>query len=286
MFAPLPIAASPDSLSEEDFQFFRERIRHIAGISLSPAKQDLVRARLRERVGALALSSHAEYRAHLEALNKDDPEWQRFINCLTTNKTDWFREPAHFRMLEESFLPRWLSTGKDCLHVWCAASSTGEEPYTLSLVLDRFLRPRGKEYRILATDIDTNVLALAQNGVYSRQRVEEQVPPEFHDRFIRGKRELSDWMKVKPIIKAPLSFENVNLSQGLRGERPEFDLIFLRNVLIYFDAAGVQNVVEKTFPLAAPNSLLVIAHSESLQNISTRWSYVKPSLYRKGGFYG
>ena len=276
--SPLPNA----SLSEGDFQAFREMIRDRAGISLSPAKRDLVQSRLRDRLSALRLPTHAEYRKLLEGLSDGDPEWQEFVNCLTTNKTDWFREPQHFRELEEGFLPRWRELKKSHLKVWCAASSTGEEPYTLSLVLHRLLKPSGLTYEILASDIDTEVLSYAANGVYSWSRIEGQVPELYRSGFVRGRDGIEDWGRVREEIRKPVSFRQVNLMEGLPGPSEEFDLIFLRNVLIYFDAAGATNVVEKLFEHAAKDALLVIAHSESLQNVKTRWRYRRPSLYHKG----
>jgi chemotaxis protein methyltransferase CheR len=196
---------------------------------------------------------------------------------LTTNKTDWFREPQHFNYLLENFLPQWVRSGKKHLKVWCAASSTGEEPYTLAIVLKKGLRNTDIDFSIFASDIDTRVLSIAENGVYKKERL-WQVPEEFQDSFVFGTQEISSWMKVKREIKQHVQFGQVNLAQGPYPWREEYDLIFCRNVLIYFNQDTIEEVVENLYPAAKKDALLFIAHSESLQNVSTQWNYKKASI--------
>jgi len=282
----MPLLKPPAQLqiTSEEFNFFREKIEQLAGIFLSDAKRDLVQSRLRSRIQELGLEGIGHYKSHLETLPPSHQEWQVFVNLLTTNKTDWFREPSHFDFLVGSFLPAWLKIGKEHLKVWCGASSTGEEPYTLSLVLHKALRKHQIGYSILATDIDTKVLEVARNGVYSLERICQQVPEEYREEgFAQGNGEISSWAKVRSEIRSPVSFQQINLTKADFGNNGGFDLIFIRNVLIYFDKKTIEIVVENAFKNAAPSAALVIAHSESLQNISTQWKYSKPSIYVKGG---
>jgi chemotaxis protein methyltransferase CheR len=271
-------------MSKEEFDFFRGKIYELAGISLSDVKIDLLQSRLRTRVIKHGLNSYAQYKNYLLRLSPDDDEWECFINQLTTNKTDWFREDEHFTYLTEEFLPKWKTLGKKHLSVWCAASSTGEEPYTLAMVLNRTLARSGFTFDILATDIDTKVLELAKNGVYPREGL-ELIPDEYHrDAFMMGTEEISNWMKVRPEIKERIKFQQLNLTD-MSGIHQKFDIVFCRNVLIYFNGPTIVNVVNAIHDKTHENSLLIISHSESLQNVKTKWKYMKPSVYKKGPLF-
>ncbi len=274
LFTPIPLARA-------EFDFFRARVQERAGISLSEAKIELVQARLRPRLVELGLTGYSGYVSYLQTLPPEHEEWQTFVNSLTTNKTDWFREPQHFDLLVNDFLPRWFKLGKKKLKVWCAASSTGEEPYTLALVLDKALRESGADFEILATDIDTEVLSHARRGVYPRDRL-FQIPPSFQSGFDFGTGEISDWMRVKKRIKDKIRFERFNLISSAYPWKSEFDFIFCRNVMIYFNEETTRLVVTHAFQAAAEHSALIIAHSESLQNIKSPWAYLQPSIYVKG----
>lgn len=272
-------------LTAEQFEYFRKRIFDLAGISLSPAKMDLLQARLRTRVIKLGFSDYQEYRHYLESLPDDSDEWEIFVNLLTTNKTDWFREPKHFDFIVNKYLPQWMKQGKNHLNVWCAASSTGEEPYTLSLILKQAFKGTSITYSIDATDIDSKVLNIAQNGVYPRSRL-EQIPPEFHSTgFCVGTKEIAEWVKVKKEIKAPVSFYRLNLIEFPYPLEKTYDLILCRNVLIYFNSETVSRVAEGLFNQASNNSVLITSHSESLQNVKTSWRYLYPSIYAKGNIF-
>jgi chemotaxis methyl-accepting protein methylase len=272
---PALILDNSASLGNEDFEFFRARIRERAGINLSPAKRDLVQTRLRHRMNALGLDSFAGYRKLLEKAGERDPEWQCFINELTTNKTDFFREPEHFRFLGEEFLPRWDSAKK--LKIWCAATSTGEEPYTLSMVA----KASGVPYEILATDIDTRVLATAANAVYSRQKAAE-IPEAYRACVNFGKGGLEDWIRIERSVKNAVKIREHNLLAEQAPAEGPFDLIFCRNVFIYFSPETVERVLASLYEAANPGAYLFIGHSESLQKTRSQWSYRKPSVYQKG----
>jgi chemotaxis methyl-accepting protein methylase len=268
-------------MTEDDFSYFRGLVRELLGIQLSSAKKELVQSRLRARINALGVDGFSGYRAHLGQLASSDPEWQVFINLLTTNKTDWFRESAHFDYLKKDFLPAWKALGRRKLQVWSAACSTGEEPYTLAAVLEKELGA-GYGYEILATDIDTEVLRNAKNGVYPLSRM-EQVPENYRNGlFCVGTGEISQWMKVKSQLRQNINFQQINLTRPPYPWIGKFDLIFCRNVLIYFPKEEIQKVIEGMHDAAAPGANLVIGHSESLQNVKVSWNYKKPSIFLKG----
>lgn len=266
-------------LNETDFTFFREMIELRAGIKISETKKDLMQSRLRSRIIDLDLKSFTDYRVCLAGLPPRHPEWQNFINTLTTNKTDFFREARHFDFMVKEFLPAWLDTANQTLRVWSCASSTGEEPYTISMTLNESL-PKSREFRILATDVDTEVLEKASKGVYPSS-LAHQIPEEFRSKVLSlGTGDISEWMRVKPHIKEKVIFKRHNL---LEDQLPsvKFDLIFCRNVLIYFSPSTISKIIEKLYLAANPNSYLFIGHSESLHNIDHPWRYVAPAIYQK-----
>jgi chemotaxis protein methyltransferase CheR len=269
-------------MTKGQFDFFRKKIFELAGISLSDVKVELIQSRLRNRLTKKNLTSFDDYQKFLEHLPDDHEEWELFVNQLTTNKTDWFREPEHFDFLIETFLPEWKKLGKSHFKIWCAASSTGEEPYTLALVLNEYLANSKITFEIHASDIDTKVLKLALNGVYPVDRL-EFIPEKFHHQFIRGTGEIESWMKVKPSLKSKVKFFQYNLANPPKSDE-KYDLIFCRNVLIYFNPETILNVVDSLHERAHSDSLLVISHSESLQNVQTLWKFQRPSLYAKGKF--
>lgn len=271
-------------LGRAEFDYFRTKIFELAGISLSDVKKDLVQTRLRSRLMVLDLLSYQDYYHFLSSIPTDHPEWEIFVNVLTTNKTDWFREPEHFYFIVKNFLPKWKTLGKNHLKIWCAASSTGEEPYTLSMVLHKALKDSQITFSILATDIDTKVLGIAQNGVFATERI-VQVPAEYQNYFSMGTGAIENWMKLKPEIKKNVTFKQFNLVNSHYGNVEDYDLIMCRNVLIYFKSQTIQQVVESLYSRGKSDSVFLISHSESLQNIKTSWKYMKPSIYIKGKLF-
>lgn len=275
-----PLQQGALHLEDADFRFFQSVIEEIAGIHLSDVKKELVQSRLRSHLGALEMQSFSEYRDYLSSLPRQNPEWQVFVNLLTTNKTDFFREAAHFDYLKNQFLPEWLKLNPSGeLKVWCAASSTGEEPYTLAMVLNEAL-PAGRSYSIHASDIDTQVLKKAKGGVYSRSKLVE-IPDSFRKDWDMGTGEIKDWMRIKPHLKSKVSFFQFNLAGSELPSVDQFDLVFCRNVLIYFKPSTIEGVMKKLYQVAKPGAQLFIGHSESLQNIQTDWKNIRPSIYFK-----
>jgi chemotaxis methyl-accepting protein methylase len=266
-------------LLDEDFDFFCHQIHSIAGIYLKCSKRDLVYTRLRSRVEHLGLKNFSAYRNLLSGLNNKDPEWQMFINLLTTNKTDFFREPKHFDFLIESYLPVWIKKKSKTLKIWSCAASTGEEPFTIAMILNRSL-PKDLDFKILATDIDTKVLSLAENGVYSNAKLGE-IPDEFHSSLTYGKGEVEGWFSMKDCLRQKISYQQHNLVETAYPNNEMFDIIFCRNLLIYFNKETIESVINKLYERANPGAILFIGHAESLQGIETKWKLISPSIFIK-----
>lgn len=267
-------------LTEADLLYFCTVIKDRAGIFLKPAKHDLVRTRLRSRVIAHGFKSYKEYRDYLKSLPYNHPEWESFTNVLTTNKTDFFREPKHFDFLAGHIIPEWIKSGKTFFRIWSAACSTGEEPYTLAMLLDRML-PASCDFKILATDIDTEVLKAAENGVYHISKLPE-IPPEYQANCVEiGNREVRGWFRIKPHLKEKVSFKKINLIDAERPSEDSFDLVLCRNVLIYFGKNEIEFVQEKLLQATRPCGHLFIGHSETFQGIDHKWKSIGPSIYKK-----
>lgn len=278
------VMGNPDpeawALSDQDFDSFRELIASRAGIFLSAGKRELVRSRLLGRVRLLEFRDFSAYRLHLQGLSADHGEWQEFINLLTTNKTDFFREPQHFDFLLRDFLPGWLASKGRELKIWCCASSTGEEPYSIAMALAGSM-PEGRCYSILATDIDTEVLATARNGVYALEKLND-IPAGLRGGAIRkGSGSAADWFRVQDSIRERIEFRRHNLAEAALPEEGPFDLIFCRNVLIYFSRPTIVSLSEKLSKVAKPGCLLFTGHSESLQGCEKFWAGVRPAVYCK-----
>lgn len=270
-------------ISDEDFRFFQKRILDLSGIHLTPSKADLVRARLIARLTELDLATIHDYRMYLETLPSQHKEWQNLVNQITTNKTDFFREPAHFKYLTDVFLPEWEKKHRaGRLRVWSAASSSGEEPYTLAMVLDRYFGGEDR-YEILASDIDTKVLALAQNGVYSNNRLHE-IPMEYVENcVVKGQREVKGWFKIRKRIANRVRFSRINLVESNFLGLGQFDVIFCRNVFIYFQPDTIQDIIRGFSQVLNRDGALVLGHSESVRLTTGVWSSQGPSVYRKKG---
>jgi len=265
-------------LSAEDFAFFSSALHERTRIFLAPSKRELLQSRLSGRLRDLQLTTWSAYRERLAHAPSGDPEWQIFINAMTTNKTDFFREPEHFRILVDRFVPEFRARkGKTArLRIWSAACSTGEEPYSLAMAL---LEVPGLDFEILASDLDTSVIALAKNGVYPRDRVEAQIPKALLRKHVRfGTGDISNWARMSDAVKAKIRFQQHNLMRPLAQETA-FDIIFCRNVLYYFDAQAMLEAVKALYLRAAPGCLLVLSHSETLQSLDVPWRYLSPSVY-------
>ncbi len=245
--------------TERDFQRVRELIYNYAGISLSPAKRQLVYSRLSRRLRALRLPSFEHY---LELVDGGDPaEWEAFTNALTTNLTAFFREPHHFPLLAAHL--RRTGAARP-LTLWCAAASTGEEPYSMAMTAVEAFGTFTPPVRILASDIDTAVLAAAAEGVYPEDRVEKLEPERLRRFFLRGTHGRAGQVRAREELRSLITFRQINLLDESWPIRGPLDAIFCRNVMIYFDKRTQLSVLARFAPLLRPDGLLFAGHSESL----------------------
>ena len=253
---------------EREFEFTRENFERIcqliydhAGISLKPSKQHMVYSRLARRLRATGVNNFKDYLALLESNN--EVEWEAFVNSLTTNLTSFFREPHHFPILAEHVTKL---KGKGNVALWSSASSTGEEPYSMAMTLVEALGGFTSNVSIIATDVDTNVLSQASAGVYPIDRVEKLSESKMKRFFLRGTGDQAGFVRVRPELRAMVTFRQVNLLADTWPIRGPLDAIFCRNVMIYFDKETQLQILERFAPMLQPDGLLFAGHSESFYN--------------------
>lgn len=245
--------------AERDFKRIRELIYGHAGIALSEKKRDMVYSRIARRVRALGLQRFSDYLDLVE--QHESNEWEQFVNSLTTNLTSFFREPHHFPVLAE--LARKRPSG---ITVWCAAASTGEEPYSIAMTLAEVPSSLSAPARILATDLDTQVLSRAEAGIYPLDRVGKLPALQLRQYFQRGTGRNDGLARVRPGLREMIEFAQINLLDPQWPVTGPLDAIFCRNVMIYFDKQTQRRILERFVPLLAPHGLLFAGHSENFHN--------------------
>lgn len=258
-------------LTERDFEKIRAMIHRRAGISLGSHKREMVYSRLTRRLRMLQLVDFGSYLAMLDADECSD-EWEFFTNALTTNLTSFFREAHHFPLLAEHA----RKTGRP-YSVWCSAASTGEEPYSIAITLAEALGEHAAT--VLATDIDTQVLAKARTGVYTAEQVGKLSPERLKRFFLKGTGQRAGAVKVKPDLASTISFEPLNLLAPDWGIREKFDAIFCRNVMIYFDKPTQGRILERFVPLLKPHGLLFAGHSENFSYVTRAFQLRGQTVY-------
>jgi chemotaxis protein methyltransferase CheR len=271
----------------KEFEFHRsdfERVRGLiykrAGISLADSKQEMVYSRLARRLRATGIASFATYLDDLEA-NRMPDEWESFVNALTTNLTSFFREAHHFPLLAEHALKVKRQTGQP-LTVWCSAASTGEEPYSIAITLCEAFNTLTPPVNIVATDIDTNVLATASAGVYPQERVDKLEADRLRRFFLKGKGAQEGLVRVRPELRQLITFRQLNLLSDDWPVRGPFDAIFCRNVMIYFDKATQRKILSRFVPLMKPDALLFAGHSENFLYVSDSLRLRGKTVYELG----
>jgi chemotaxis protein methyltransferase CheR len=262
------------SFSIADFERVRKLIYQHAGISLSPVKQDMVYSRLARRLRATGMQSFAQYLDALERSGGD--EWERFVNSLTTNLTSFFREPHHFPIFAEHL--RKLGTKRQ-VRVWCSAASTGEEPYSIAMTVAETFGSNASHISITASDLDTNVLATAQKGVYPIERVEKLSPERLHKFFLRGTGSQEGYVSVRPELKRMVEFQRINLLDSTYLVKGPLDIIFCRNVMIYFDKPTQYKILSRFAPMMQPDGLMFAGHSESFLHASDLFKSLGKTVY-------
>ena len=268
--------------SDEDFHSLRDLVRKVSGITLSEAKRELIYGRLSRRLRALGLNTFGEYRALLAA-----PAGQRelgeFTNAVTTNLTSFFRENHHFEYLRNHVLAPLAQAGpgRARVRIWSSACSTGEEPYSIAMTVAEAL-PDWQRYdiRILATDLDTEVLARASAGLYTEERVHTLGQRRIARFFTQVQEPTRTLYRFDQRLAGLISFRRLNLMEPTPMRGP-LDVIFCRNVIIYFDKATQRDLFARIAPLQRTDSLLFLGHSESLFNVSEAYELIGKTVYRR-----
>jgi chemotaxis protein methyltransferase CheR len=244
-------------LTEDDFSRVRKMIYQRAGIALGAQKRQMVYSRLSRRLRELGMR---EFDKYLNILDNQPggAEWEMFTNALTTNLTAFFREAHHFPVLAEH-----AKTCAQPMTVWCSAASTGEEPYSIAMTLIEALGNRASGLKVLATDIDTQVLAKAQAGIFTMEQVSKLSPERLKRFFLKGTGANAGKAQIRPEVAAMVNFEALNLLDPQWSIKSPVDAIFCRNVMIYFDKPTQAKILQRFAPLMKPHALLFAGHSEN-----------------------
>jgi chemotaxis protein methyltransferase CheR len=273
--------ASDYPLTDTQFHRIRELVREHTGISLSEAKRQLVYGRLARRLRALKLTSFGEYLELIERGGAD--ELEEFTNAITTNLTSFFREPHHFEYLASDVLPKIVAkdSGVRRARIWCCAASTGEEPYSIAMVLREAQEIlTGFDVKLLATDLDSAVLATGAAGIYNAERLKSVSSARVSRFFRKGGGEHAGHFRATDELRNLITFKQLNLMNEWPVRGP-FDAIFCRNVIIYFDKETQRALFERMATLQRPGDMLFLGHSESLYRVSDKYELVGRTIYRR-----
>lgn len=267
-------------LRDREFGFFREVIYRECGIKLTEMKKALMQARLMKRLRELNMRDYSEYRDYV--IENYSSEIVNLINCITTNKTDFFRESNHFDFMHNVVLPEFEKLGKKSLRIWSAGCSTGEEPYTIAITLFEYFRDRRMpDIKILATDIDTQVIEKGRNGVYKADII-DVIEPEIAKRyFLKGKGDNEGFFRIKEFVRDIVYFRRLNLLDETFPMKRMFDIILCRNVIIYFDRESQKKLFANFYRHLHDDGYLFVGHSETLTGITDKFNFVKNTIYKK-----
>jgi chemotaxis protein methyltransferase CheR len=249
------------------------------GLDLRAGKEGLITSRLSKPMREHGVGSMEAYCSFVQN-DVSGKALTEMIDALTTNHTSFFRESKHFDFLKELAFPAWRQRRE--VHVWSAACSTGEEPYSLAMTALEHLGPAAESMQILATDISTRVLATARKGLYRHESFPKPLVPWMGRYLLRGKNHFEGWYQVKPEVRRMIHFEHINLVKPLE-VRQKFAAIFCRNVMIYFDRPTQEQVVNRLAACLEPGGYFFVGHSESLSGVKHTLQYVRPATYRKDG---
>jgi chemotaxis protein methyltransferase CheR len=258
----------------DDFHHIRGLIYRVAGISLAPSKKDLVYSRLARRLRVRQIDSFSAYIRLLES--GDLQEREEFINALTTNMTSFFREAHHFPILSNHLgtIPK-----SNPIHIWTCASSSGEEPYSIAITVVEHFKSFNAPVKILATDIDTNVLEKARKAVYPLDQLQKLTPDQLKRYFLKGEGRNQGLARVKPELQQMITFKRFNLLDEQWGIREKFDVIFCRNVMIYFDKTTQYEILKRMQPCMQPHGLFFAGHSESFHHAADLFKVCGKTVY-------
>ena len=273
-------------ITDDEFRQLRTLIHRHTGIALSDHKRALVCSRLSRRLRHYQFAHYTQYYELLCHGDPDGVELMEMINAITTNKTDFFREAHHFQFLTEHVFPEHRKKKTRRLRLWSAAAATGEEAYTLAItVREAFSDAADWDIKILATDIDTRVLAHAHAGVYTLEQASPIPNTLLRRYFLKGHGDFKNKVCAKPALAALLRFRRLNLLDAPWPMRAPFDVIFCRNVLIYFDKATQHRLLERMAGMLSPNGFLMLGHAEAIHGFDHLYRAVGHSIYqaRAGG---
>jgi chemotaxis protein methyltransferase CheR len=269
-----------EKISDSDFRKVAELVKSLAGINLTEGKQELVSARLAKRLRALGLNSVGEYLIFVREQKTQD-ELVTMLDAISTNLTSFWRESDHFDYVTDKLLPRIVQKNQTTIRAWSAGCSTGEEPYGLAMLIHGSLpNPARYDFKILATDLSTKVLDTAKRGRYGEDRVKSIPPEPFKKYMTREKHDGANIYTIEPVIRNLISFSRLNLMESWPMKGP-FDMIFCRNVMIYFDKPTQSKLIHRFFDLLRSGGTLFVGHSESLAGIQNPFKYIRPTIYEK-----
>ena len=272
-------------LSDAEYQTIANFVHKESGINLLDGKKELIRARLTKRISQLEMRNFKSYFQYVMG-DKTGDELVFLLDALATNLTSFWREPQHFDFMTKTFIPELEAkrrrSGGPRLRIWSAACSSGEEPYTIAMVVLEKSQyfANGGDFRILATDLSTKVLNVAKRGQYGPESVKNIPPIPLGRYLVRHESEKGHIWAIKPEVRRIISFRRFNLMDPMPFKGP-MDLIFCRNVMIYFDRETIADLVEKFHNLLEMGGYLFIGHSESLSGLTHKFQYVAPCIYRR-----
>ena len=269
-------AARDFHFTQQDFLRVKRMIYQHAGINLNDSKEQMVYSRLARRLRALGLDRFDEYLGLLA--DAQHPEWEHFINALTTNLTAFFREMHHFDILRDYL--RHAAAQRRQITIWCSASSTGEEPYSIAMTAVEAFGSLQPPVAIIASDLDTNVLDKAANGVYTEDKIARLPERQIKQFFLRGKGDKSGLVRVRRELRDLITFRQINLLHDDWPVRGPLDIIFCRNVMIYFDKETQRQILAKFAPLLRSDGRLFVGHSENLHHSADLFRSCQKTVYR------
>ncbi|TVR45990.1 MAG: protein-glutamate O-methyltransferase CheR [Planctomycetota bacterium] len=261
-------------MDAKTFAAFRDYIYSVCGITLGENKESLVSARIGKRMRVLGFTDPRQYLEHVKA-DPQGPELVEMLDAISTNVTSFFREPQHFIFLER-IIRDWLARGQRRFRLWCAAASSGEEPYTIAMTLQE-AGALEVDTRVLCTDISTKVLALSQRGIYAENRMNGISAERRHRYFTKD----PDGWRVADTLRKPLTFTRLNLATPPYPMHGPLDVVFCRNVMIYFDNPVRQRLLDEVNRLLKPGGYLIVGHAESLTGLLGGFRSVQPAVYQR-----
>lgn len=269
-------------MDDESFQRLSSYVTREYGIKLPPSKLSMLESRLNKKVKSLGLNNYKQFLDYIFSDEGKQADLLHVVDLITTNKTDFFREPEHFRFLTTVFLPQWQATaGGRVLNIWSAGCSTGEEPYTLIMVLEEFKKRNPTfSYNIFASDVSIRVIQSAHQGIYGADKM-AAVPMEMRRQYFLRSKLQPDLYRMKPEYRRKISYRRINLMDDSYNVTPsDFHIIFCRNVLIYFDKPTQERLIRKFGSHLHPDGLLFLGHSESIMGMSVPFKQLKPTVYQ------